>query len=104
MVGLSHLFRSSADTSGIKLKKLATFLGMCCENEYRMSEVLLRRESNIPVDGNAVSVFIPNPEEFSLGGKVYLLTRFCNFFYLLNFGILSRQLSLCANISSYDEG
>lgn len=68
LVGLSHLFRASADSSGSQLKRLAGFLGKCHENAYGMSEVVLRRNMNIPADTNAVAVLIPNPEEFNLGG------------------------------------
>ncbi|CAI9113790.1 OLC1v1014469C4 [Oldenlandia corymbosa var. corymbosa] len=66
VVGLSHLFRTSADSNGLRLKKLAAFLRNCRENVYGMSEILLRREINISADVNAVSVLVPNPEEFSL--------------------------------------
>lgn len=41
-----------------------------------MSEVVLRRMTNIPADGNAVSVLIPNPEDLSVGGNLhYLLVK-----------------------------
>ncbi|KAL3512030.1 hypothetical protein ACH5RR_024747 [Cinchona calisaya] len=72
VVGLSHLFRTSTDSNGITLKKLAVFLGKCSENVYGMSEVLLRRETNIPADENAVSVLVLNPEEFSLGDCIQI--------------------------------
>ncbi|KAJ8553534.1 hypothetical protein K7X08_024212 [Anisodus acutangulus] len=67
VAGLSHLFRTSVDLSGARMKKLATYLGNCGENVYGMSEVILKRDSNIPVDANAVSILIPNPENLSLG-------------------------------------
>lgn len=70
VVGLSHLFRTSADSNGSQLKRLAVFLRKCHENAYGMSEIVLRRNTNIPADANAVSVLIPNPEEFSEEGKV----------------------------------
>ncbi|KAL9156493.1 hypothetical protein ABFS82_09G080600 [Erythranthe guttata] len=72
VVGLSHIFRVSADSNGEHLKRLALFLGKCRENMDGMSEVVLRRETNIPADGNAVSVLIPNPEDFSPGDFVQL--------------------------------
>ncbi|XP_028088261.1 uncharacterized protein LOC114288846 [Camellia sinensis] len=72
VVGLSHLFRTSADTNGSQLKKLASFLGKCYENANGMLEIVLRRNTNIPADANAVSILIPNPEEFSKGDCVQL--------------------------------
>lgn len=65
VVGLNYLFRSSADFNGKKLRKLAAFLGKCHENADGMTEVLLRREKNIPADANAVSILLPNPVELS---------------------------------------
>ncbi|KAL6584618.1 hypothetical protein OROMI_003907 [Orobanche minor] len=72
VVGISHIFRVSADSNGDHLKKLALFLGKCHENMDGMSEVVLRRDTNIPADMNAVSVLIPNPEDFSVGDFVQL--------------------------------
>ncbi|KAK1392780.1 hypothetical protein POM88_011836 [Heracleum sosnowskyi] len=63
VVGLSHLFRAAADSSGSQLKRLAVFLGKCHENAYGMSEIVLRRNLNIPADANAVAVLIPNPDK-----------------------------------------
>ncbi|EOY22697.1 Forkhead-associated domain-containing protein / FHA domain-containing protein, putative isoform 1 [Theobroma cacao] len=65
VVGLSHLFRTAADTNAALLKKLALFLGKTCENAYGMLDVVLRRNTNIPADENAVSVLVPNPDELS---------------------------------------
>ncbi|KDP22506.1 hypothetical protein JCGZ_26337 [Jatropha curcas] len=65
VVGLSHLFHSAADTNGALLKRLAAFLGRSCENSYEMSEIALRRNTNVPADVNAVSVLVPNPDQFS---------------------------------------
>ena len=73
VVGLSHLFRTSTDSKGMQLKKLASFLGKCHENAFGMSEIILMRNTNIPADTNAVSVLIPNPEDVSEGGKLSLL-------------------------------
>lgn len=70
MVGLSHIYRVSMDSNGEHLKKLAMFLRKCHENMDGMSEIVLRRETNIPADRNAVSVLIPDPESFSTGGNL----------------------------------
>ncbi|CAK9186870.1 unnamed protein product [Ilex paraguariensis] len=72
VVGLGHLFRPSADSNGAQLKKLAAFLGKCHGNAYGMLEIILRRNTNIPADVNAVSILIPNPEEFTEGDCVQL--------------------------------
>jgi hypothetical protein len=71
VVGLSHLFQTAADSNGAQLKKLAAFLGKSCERAYGMSEIVLRRNKNVPADANAVSVLVPNPDEFSEGGNIY---------------------------------
>ncbi|XP_047316904.1 uncharacterized protein LOC124920456 [Impatiens glandulifera] len=63
VVGLGHLFQSRADSTGAKLKKLADFIGRCRENENGMLEVILRRNTNIKADANAVSVLVPDPED-----------------------------------------
>ncbi|KAJ6417977.1 hypothetical protein OIU84_001375 [Salix udensis] len=65
VVGLSHLFHTAADRNGLQLKQLAAFLGKCCENVYGMSEIVLRRNLNVPADVNAVSILVPNPDQFS---------------------------------------
>ncbi|KAK3015750.1 hypothetical protein RJ639_007877 [Escallonia herrerae] len=72
VVGLSHLFCTSADSNGLQLKKLAAFLGKCHENTHGMSEVILKRNTNIAADVNAISVLIPNPEESRSGDFVQL--------------------------------
>ncbi|XP_027771743.1 uncharacterized protein LOC107012650 isoform X4 [Solanum pennellii] len=72
VAGLSHLFRTSADLNGARLKKLATYLRKCGEDVYGMSEVILKRDPNIPADANAVSIHVPNPEDLSLGECVQL--------------------------------
>ena len=69
VVGLSHLFHTSSDRNGALLKKLAAFLGRSCENAHGMSEIILRRNTNVPADVNAVSVLVPNPDRFSEGGE-----------------------------------
>ncbi|XP_022736941.1 uncharacterized protein LOC111289853 [Durio zibethinus] len=65
VVGLSHLFRTAADRNGVQLKKLALFLGKTCENANGMLNVILRRNKNNPVDENAVSVHVANPDKLS---------------------------------------
>ncbi|KAE8126206.1 hypothetical protein FH972_020945 [Carpinus fangiana] len=72
VVGLSHLFRTAADSNGAQLKKLAAFLGKSCDRAYGMSEIVLRRNKNVPADANAVSVLVPNPDKFSVGDFVQL--------------------------------
>ncbi|KAJ4961789.1 hypothetical protein NE237_021699 [Protea cynaroides] len=72
VVGLSHRFHAAFDSSGAQLKTLATFLGKCHENAYGMSEVILRRNTNIPADSNAVSVLVCNLDKFSEGDYIQL--------------------------------
>ncbi|WCJ36383.1 forkhead-associated domain-containing protein / FHA domain-containing protein [Euphorbia peplus] len=71
-VGLSYLFRKSADRNGVQLKRLASFLGRSCENTCGMSEIVLRRNTNVSADVNAVSIFVPNPDQLSEGDYVQL--------------------------------
>lgn len=77
VVGLSHLFRTSADSNGAQIKKLASFIAKCHENANGMLEILLRRNRNIPADANAVSIIVPNPEDFSQGGTCLCRTCAC---------------------------
>lgn len=79
VVGLSYIFRTSADSNGIQLKKLASYLGKSSEKGSGVSEILLRREKNVPSDSNAVSVVVPNFTELSKGGKTH--TFFFSFFF-----------------------
>ncbi|XWS51535.1 hypothetical protein CRYUN_Cryun12cG0184400 [Craigia yunnanensis] len=72
VVGLSHLFRTAADRNGAQLKKLALFLGKTCENANGKLNVILRRNTNIPVDENAVSILVPNPDKLSEGDCIQL--------------------------------
>ncbi|MBA0732104.1 hypothetical protein Gogos_016215, partial [Gossypium gossypioides] len=72
VVGLSHLFCTTADRNGAQLKKLALFLGKTCENANGMLNVVLRRNTNIPADENAVSVLVPNPDKISSGDCIQL--------------------------------
>lgn len=98
VVGLSHLFHTAADRNGLQLKQLAAFLGKCCENVYGMSEIVLRRNLNVPADVNAVSILVPNPDQFS-GGEghcliSYLYTAFfCFLFFVVSLIVYSCDVS-----------
>ncbi|KAG9447358.1 hypothetical protein H6P81_013486 [Aristolochia fimbriata] len=72
VVGLSHRFHGPADANGAQLKNLAAFLGKCHENAYGMSEVVLRRISNIPADSNAVAVLVCDLDESCEGAYIQL--------------------------------
>ncbi|XP_073225825.1 uncharacterized protein [Cicer arietinum] len=72
VVGLSHLFRTVADSSSAGLKALAAVLGKSCKNAYGKFEIVLRRNPNVPADENAVSVLVPNPDQTSEGDYVQL--------------------------------
>ncbi|VFQ87253.1 unnamed protein product [Cuscuta campestris] len=63
VAGLSYIFHTSADSNGTRLKKLATILQKCKRNMYGLTEVVLRRDSKIPADANAISILVSNPEE-----------------------------------------
>ena len=71
MVGLSHLFHKAADSNGAHLKKLASFLRKSCINADGLLEIVLIRNKNVPADANAVSIFVPNPNDLSKEGKDY---------------------------------
>jgi len=68
VVGLSHRFRTAADSNGAQLKTLASFLGKF-QNACGTLEVLLKRNINIPADSNAVSVFVADLDEYTEGGN-----------------------------------
>ncbi|KAF6163787.1 hypothetical protein GIB67_012146 [Kingdonia uniflora] len=72
IVGLNHRFHCMADSNGAQLKILAAFLGKCRRNAFGMSEVVLRRNTSIPADANAVSVLIGDLDEFSEGDYIQL--------------------------------
>ncbi|XVF54816.1 hypothetical protein PTKIN_Ptkin05aG0212200 [Pterospermum kingtungense] len=72
VVGLSYLFRTAADRNGAQLKKLSLFLGKTCVNANGLLSVVLRRNTNIPVDENAVNVLVPNPDKLSEGDCIQL--------------------------------
>ncbi|XP_050899427.1 uncharacterized protein LOC127106180 isoform X2 [Lathyrus oleraceus] len=72
VVGLSHLFRTVADSNGAGLKALAAVLGKSCKNAHGRFEIVLRRNHNVPADENAVSVFVPKSDQTSEGDYVQL--------------------------------
>ncbi|KAJ0233830.1 Forkhead-associated domain-containing protein / FHA domain-containing protein [Hirschfeldia incana] len=65
VVGLSYLFRSTSDSTGAQLKRLASYISRTRENSLGMLELVMRRNTNVPADLNAVSVFVPNPDDDS---------------------------------------
>ncbi|RDX75863.1 Tyrosyl-DNA phosphodiesterase 1, partial [Mucuna pruriens] len=72
VVGLSHLFRTVADSNSARLKALASFLGKSCKNAYGKLEIVLRRNPIVSIDENAVSVLVPNPDRTFEGDCVQL--------------------------------
>ncbi|PON71257.1 Tyrosyl-DNA phosphodiesterase I [Parasponia andersonii] len=72
VVGLSYLFHNAADSSGARLKKLASVLGKSCEHTHDFTKVVLIRNKNVLADENAVSIFVPSPNEFSSEDHVQL--------------------------------
>jgi hypothetical protein len=54
--------------AGSQLKSLSVFLGKCHENMHGTAEVILKRNSNIPADANAVSVLVADLDKFSEEG------------------------------------
>ncbi|WJX47851.1 hypothetical protein P8452_34493 [Trifolium repens] len=72
VVGLSHLFRTVADSNGAGLKSLAAILGKSCNNAYGRFKIVLRRNHNVPADENAVSVLVPKSDQTSEGDYVQL--------------------------------
>lgn len=63
VVGISHLYRTSADSNGALLKKLARALQKCHVSRYGMLEVILRRNEKIKADSNAVSVALSDSDD-----------------------------------------
>ncbi|CAL9229514.1 unnamed protein product [Arabidopsis halleri] len=72
VVGLSYVFRSANDSTGAQLKRLASFIRRTRENSLGMLELVLRRNTNVPADANAVSVLVPNPDDDSRDDFVQL--------------------------------
>lgn len=75
VVGLSYLFRCANDSTGAQLKRLASYISRTRENSLGMLELVLRRNTNVPADTNAVSVLVRNPDDDSREGK------YCSFMY-----------------------
>jgi len=71
VVGLSHRFHMPSD-AGSQLRALSAFLGKCRENMHGTTEVILKRNTNIPADANAVSVVVGDLDKFSEEGSVQL--------------------------------
>ncbi|KAM0820986.1 hypothetical protein ACQ4PT_041937 [Festuca glaucescens] len=71
VVGLSHRFHMPSD-AGSQLKSLSVFLGKCHENMHGTAEVILKRNTNIPADANAVSVLVADLDKFSEEDSVQL--------------------------------
>lgn len=71
VVGISHRFHIPSD-AGKQLRALSAFLGKCRENMYGTTEVILKRNTNIPADANAVSVLVADLDKFSEEDSVQL--------------------------------
>jgi hypothetical protein len=69
VVGISHRFHRPSD-AGAQLKALSAYLGKCRENMHRTTEVILKRNTNIPADANAVSVHVADLDNFSEEGTI----------------------------------
>ncbi|GJN27745.1 hypothetical protein PR202_gb15792 [Eleusine coracana subsp. coracana] len=67
VVGISHRFHIPSD-AGSKLKALSAYLGKCRVNMHGSTEVILKRNTKIPADANAVSVHIADLDNFSEEG------------------------------------
>ncbi|EEE60932.1 hypothetical protein OsJ_14671 [Oryza sativa Japonica Group] len=64
VVGLSHRFHIPSD-AGSKLKALSVLLSKCHVNMHGTTEVILKRNTNIPADANAVSVLVADLDKFT---------------------------------------
>ncbi|PWA56230.1 forkhead-associated domain-containing protein / FHA domain-containing protein [Artemisia annua] len=72
VVGISYLFRTSADSNGALLKRLAGVLGNISANAHGLLEVILRRNVNIAADANAVSIAVSESQESPGGGCIQI--------------------------------
>lgn len=70
VVGLSYFFRTASDSNGATLKKLATFLSNSFISASEMLEIVLRRNTNVAADPNAVSVLVRDPNNFAVRGEI----------------------------------
>ncbi|TVU14673.1 hypothetical protein EJB05_38156, partial [Eragrostis curvula] len=64
VVGISRRFHIPSD-AGSQLKALSAYLGKCRVNMHGTTEVILKRNTNIPADANAVSVHVADLNNFS---------------------------------------
>lgn len=87
VVGLSHFFRTVADSNSARLKSLASFLGKSCKNAHGKLEIVLRRKPIASVDENAVIVLVPNPDRSFEGGKSYVTCEFLLHYIYIQFSI-----------------
>uniref|UniRef100_J3LXH5 HIRAN domain-containing protein n=1 Tax=Oryza brachyantha TaxID=4533 RepID=J3LXH5_ORYBR len=71
VVGLSHRFHMPSD-AGSKLKALSVLLSKCHVNMHGTTEVILKRNTNIPADANAVSVLVADLDKFTEEDSVHL--------------------------------
>lgn len=67
VVGISHRFHIPSD-AGFQLKALSSYLGKCRVNMHGSTEVILKRNTNIPADANAVSIHVADLNNFSEEG------------------------------------
>lgn len=68
VVGLNHRFGASVDSNAGQFKMLAKILGKCVVNSCGTVEVILKRNTNIPADANAVSVIMKDRDGDFGGG------------------------------------
>ncbi|KAF0894192.1 hypothetical protein E2562_035706 [Oryza meyeriana var. granulata] len=71
VVGLSHRFHTPSD-AGSKLKALSVLLSKCYVNMHGTTEVILKRNTNIPADANAVNVLVADLDKFTEEDSVHL--------------------------------
>ncbi|PKI74952.1 hypothetical protein CRG98_004724 [Punica granatum] len=67
VVGLGYFFRTASDSNGAALKKLAAFLSNSRVNASGLLEIVLRRNTNVAADPNAVSVLVRDPNHSNVG-------------------------------------
>ncbi|XP_031391719.1 uncharacterized protein LOC116203897 [Punica granatum] len=67
VVGLGYFFRTASDSNGAALKKLAAFLSNSRVNASGLLEIVLRRNTNVAADPNAVSVLVCDPNNSNVG-------------------------------------
>ncbi|XP_078154875.1 forkhead-associated domain-containing protein / FHA domain-containing protein isoform X3 [Carex rostrata] len=72
VVGLNHRFGASVDSNAGQFKMLAKILGKCVVNSSGTVEVILKRNTNIPADANAVSVIMKDRDGDFGGDSIQL--------------------------------